>query len=399
MITCSARGTTLRRRIYVLVALGVGFSLSAVGLIGARADTGTKLDAARHELERINDEVDAQLAQLADLRTESNALAGETSAAEERLDQAQASLDATHARIAIAETEYATLNAVLQERAAQMFMSGPGTTLEFVLGASSMADLSDRIQFAAAVTDIDVQLANDVENLRAQLEVERAAQARAVDERATAFDALQSQLAELQDRFDAEQAIYDSIVDGRVEAEAIVADLRQQYQNELDAMIPAAPPTTTGGGGSSGPVGSNPFSNCPVGQPHALTDSFGAPRYGGGYHLHAGNDIMASEGVPIYATFDGTASNVSNSLGGLAVKVVGAQGWTYNAHMVRIGKLGSVQAGDVIGYVGATGDTSTPHNHFEWHPNVTPSSWPASPYGYAVVGDAVNPYPILVQVC
>lgn len=53
----------------------------------------------------------------------------------------------------------------------------------------------------------------------------------------------------------------------------------------------------------------------------------------------------------------------------------------------------------MIGYVGATGDTSTSHNHFEWHPSTIPSDWPASAYGYSVVGDAVNPYPMLVATC
>ena len=58
-----------------------------------------------------------------------------------------------------------------------------------------------------------------------------------------------------------------------------------------------------------------------------------------------------------------------------------------------------VKAGDIIGYVGETGDTDTPHDHFEWHPSVIPSSWPTSPYGYRVVGSAVNPWPVLQSVC
>jgi murein DD-endopeptidase MepM/ murein hydrolase activator NlpD len=61
-----------------------------------------------------------------------------------------------------------------------------------------------------------------------------------------------------------------------------------------------------------------------------------------------------------------------------------------------------VQAGDVIGYVGDTGDAKgTPHDHFEWHPTSVPANWPASFYGYVTIPgtSAVNPYPILKDIC
>ncbi len=136
-----------------------------------------------------------------------------------------------------------------------------------------------------------------------------------------------------------------------------------------------------------------------MGEPRGYSDGFGAPRYGGGYHPHGGVDIIAPQGTPIYATFPGTVRDASNVLGGISVIVTGSQGWTYNAHLVSIARLGTVNTGDVIGYVGATGDTSTPHNHFEWHPNALPGNWPESAYGYSVVGSAINPYPLLTQVC
>jgi murein DD-endopeptidase MepM/ murein hydrolase activator NlpD len=188
----------------------------------------------------------------------------------------------------------------------------------------------------------------------------------------------------------AQQAMTD-LNQKKQRAEQLVKKLNKQYQHELAAL--------TGLKFYADGI----FKVCPVGQPHAVYNGFGAPRYSGGYHPHAGNDILAPQGTPIYATFDGYARASYNTLGGNSVSVYGAVGYTYNAHLESPGYTGPVHAGDVIGHVGATGDTSTPHDHFEWHPNVTPTDWPASPYGYSVIDTgsqpAVNPWPLLEQVC
>jgi murein DD-endopeptidase MepM/ murein hydrolase activator NlpD len=131
-----------------------------------------------------------------------------------------------------------------------------------------------------------------------------------------------------------------------------------------------------------------PLGECPVRGPISIADDFGAARYlHGEYdHAHQGNDIMAPHGAPIVAPFDGRAAVASNKLGGMSVKVFGAAGYVYNAHLSALGKLGEVQAGDVVGYVGTTGNAqgSSPHDHFEWHPNG---------------GSAVDPHALLLQVC
>jgi murein DD-endopeptidase MepM/ murein hydrolase activator NlpD len=96
--------------------------------------------------------------------------------------------------------------------------------------------------------------------------------------------------------------------------------------------------------------------------------------------------VFAAAGTPIVTPFDGTSVASPNSLGGLAVKVHGGQGFVYNAHLVAYGKLGRVKAGTVVGYVGNSGDAAggPPHDHFEWHP---------------ANGPAVDPYPFLAEVC
>jgi murein DD-endopeptidase MepM/ murein hydrolase activator NlpD len=132
--------------------------------------------------------------------------------------------------------------------------------------------------------------------------------------------------------------------------------------------------------------GKNPLRTCPVHGRGFFSRDFGAPRYAGGYHPHAGNDIFAGGGTPILAPFDGTAVATPNQLGGQAVTVYGTPGYVYNAHLIAYGKLGAVRAGDVIGFVGNTGDAQggPPHDHFEFHPRN---------------GPAVDPYPYLLAAC
>jgi murein DD-endopeptidase MepM/ murein hydrolase activator NlpD len=125
---------------------------------------------------------------------------------------------------------------------------------------------------------------------------------------------------------------------------------------------------------------------CPVDRPFHYTDDFGDARWAGGFHRHQGVDIMAPRGTPIRAPFDGRAEKSSSWAGGLGVYVYGRRGFVFNAHLNHLGKLGKVRAGDLIGYVGNSGDArgGSPHDHFEWHPGG---------------GRAVDPFRLLNAVC
>jgi murein DD-endopeptidase MepM/ murein hydrolase activator NlpD len=123
---------------------------------------------------------------------------------------------------------------------------------------------------------------------------------------------------------------------------------------------------------------------CPVAGPISLTDSFGAPRPGG--RFHEGNDLLAARGTPELAVQPGVVIPDPNTLGGRAVILRSASGYSYYAHLSSYGATGSVPAGAVIGYVGASGDAKglIPHLHYEWHSGG---------------GPAVDPFPLLQAVC
>ena len=104
-------------------------------------------------------------------------------------------------------------------------------------------------------------------------------------------------------------------------------------------------------------------------------DTWMAPRGTG--RVHEGVDVMAKAGAYIYAVQDGTLSKQTvdrpNSRSGNAWWLTGADGTYYfYAHMSAFApdlKVGStVVAGQIIGYVGRTGNAAGAHLHFEVHP-------------------------------
>lgn len=112
----------------------------------------------------------------------------------------------------------------------------------------------------------------------------------------------------------------------------------------------------------------------PVHGPVAYTDTFRAPRAVVGWHH--GEDIFAPIGAPVLAVARGSLFSVGwNDIGGNRFWLKDTQGNEfYYAHLSAFTTLAvngaQVNAGDVIGFVGNTGDAQTtpPHLHFEIHP-------------------------------
>jgi peptidoglycan hydrolase CwlO-like protein len=371
----------------------VGVAAASLLLLMALAPTagaGLKqsLDQAKARLAELKQQIGAQQAVLDRLSAQAAAIAMQLDEHQAVYEQVTAQLQQTKVELGAANRRFQAVLDQLNQRVRETYMQGPGSPVEFLLGATSLADLSDRLEFVDALTQSDSDLAGQVQNLKNELSAQARNQQRLQSRQAGILSQLQDENAQLQAQFQQQKAIYDDIQAKRAEAEKLVERLGRAYRDFLASL--------------SG-VSNGVFKVCPVDQPRAVYDGFGAPRYTGGYHPHAGNDIVAPTGTAIRAPFAGIAQSSYDTLGGNAVYVYGALGYVYNAHLssYSANSNGPVAAGDVIGYVGDSGDAlgGVPHDHFEWHPKVIPSNWPTSPYGYQVIGSAVNPYPLLSQVC
>lgn len=114
-----------------------------------------------------------------------------------------------------------------------------------------------------------------------------------------------------------------------------------------------------------------------------LVDTWGNARSQG--RTHEGIDIMAKRGTPVLSATDGFISKITSyGAGGNAITVVGdALSQQYYAHLDRFGsyKVGDqVKVGDVLGYVGSTGNATTPHLHYGIY--LYPNRVATNPYPY-----------------
>ncbi|MEY2463277.1 MAG: hypothetical protein QOH64_1415, partial [Acidimicrobiaceae bacterium] len=126
----------------------------------------------------------------------------------------------------------------------------------------------------------------------------------------------------------------------------------------------------------------------PVAAPYTFSEGFGDPRLPGtpDAHFHVGCDVAAAEGTKLFAAERGViTSMLGGGLGGTGLFLKGESGTSYYyAHLsayadgLHTGQV--VDAGDLVGFVGHTGDAFGPHLHFEVHPGG---------------GAPIDPYPIL----
>ncbi len=96
------------------------------------------------------------------------------------------------------------------------------------------------------------------------------------------------------------------------------------------------------------------------------TNDWHTPRAGG--RLHLGTDMFAAEGTAVVAPVSGVVEQIDGTRGGLQFWLYGDDGNLYiGTHLSAYGVAGDVNAGDVLGRVGRTGNAKStpPHLHFE----------------------------------
>lgn len=365
--------------------------------------------------------------EILDARDRANAAAQAMFDAESRLDSLTIELASAEEDFIALEAEVGDLRAGLTQSAIRQYIGAGDQTLLLFQDLEQANEQATARVYSGAANGSQLVQADEYDEALRELDDARHALERQRDNTVEAREtwtglkaAAENEVLELQ-RIEQER-LADAEVQHELERqrqERAEQERREREEEERQAAaeVAAAERSSAPSGGNSGPTraAAGPASNstadtpqpptkptpppapvpapapnagagmaCPVGGPRSFADTWGAPRSGG--RSHEGVDMMAPGGTPLVAVEAGSATFKTNRLGGNAVWITGTSGTKYYyAHLSAWeGSSRTVSQGEVIGYVGATGNTSVDHLHFEVHPNG---------------GRAVNPYPYVRAAC
>ena len=327
---------------------------TADGLESSISDSETK----KQELEQKNAELSQALEEAKQNAEDQEAL---HQAYQDKIDVLDQQIEEAYAQVSQLDEEINDLQSqisnregsieknteLLKERIRAIYMAGETSTLDIILGAEDFSDFLDKASLLQTVTSHDVTLIETIQQQLSEIQEEKdeieAKRTEAADKK-TELDGQQEELTRLleenqvilEELYGVQQEAQDKVDENDAELQAIEAQISAYYTPQQPA-----------GGQSQGQT----------------------PTYNHGAIDIAGGGIY---GTPVVAAADGTVvfSSAGGWGGGYGTYLMIDHGGgvsTLYAHMsgLAVSQGATVSAGQVIGYVGSTGDSSGPHLHFE----------------------------------
>lgn len=356
-----------------LAAAVIALALLAVPLtVTGPAGAADPLDDAKARVAAAQEAADEATARYDEAQTRHAEITGE-------IEELEAAIESARARAGVLEV-------AVERRAVSAYKNRGGDSPLAGLGDDEPITAVRREKLLAEASAADnaavdelAQLNDDLEERRDDLEERRReaedalaameAEARSIQSELTAAQQAQAQVEEQIRQLEAARQEAERQQAAREEAERQARDRAGSSRSQ-----PSATPAGVGG------------IVCPIRGAVSFIDSWGHPRPQG---PHMGVDLMSPRGTPNVAVVGGVATMRSaGGRPGLGVSLRGDDGNLYYYFHLDSYEGGSrhVSQGEVIGYVGNTGDASggPTHTHFEVHPGG---------------GGAVNPYPYVNAVC
>lgn len=363
-----------------------------IGALQAQQDElQSKLDSLKDDESKQLEYYNTLQEQISSVQDEIDASIANISALDENIRELDAELDA-------AEAEIDSTMELLKQRIKVLYESGQESTLQILLSSNSWTEFAEKAELMKAVTEHDAQLIEEVsaymdrtEDTRNQVQADRETAA----ELRTSLEDKQAELQSLEAECEAvledlrsqqievegqrqqteeESNILEEQLQQILEDEAWQDKLEQEDQNQSGN---SGGDDNTGDSGSGSEGGSEGGS----GGDYETGAMFAWPcpgyvyisSYWGDDRGHKGIDFAANYGTPIVAAESGYVvdANSTDEWGyGWGYYVQIAHNSTYSTLYAHCSSLAVssgqyVERGQVIGYVGNTGNSFGNHLHFE----------------------------------
>ena len=332
-------------------------------LKSARAEANAAVEALEGESEKYSEKIAALDYQIQSTRAELNATQKIIDSLTRDIADKQDELDETIAQLDEKQELFET-------RIRVMYENGDTTYLEVLLSSEDFSDMLTNMEIVSQIMDYDKRIVEEYKALKAQIETQKAAlesdrkdKQDYADDLEQAYEEIEAQKKEykaLKAKVDSDLALK------KAEAERMLRE-QDEINDEIAALSRQEAASSSGGGGKvySGSL----VWPCPSYSRISSQYGYRTHPISGTRKLHKGLDIAASSGNPVIAAASGTVvkSYFSSSYGNYVVISHGGGLMTAYAHMTRrlVSAGQTVAAGQQVGTVGSTGNSTGPHLHFE----------------------------------
>lgn len=373
-----------------------------------KEDKQKSADELNEEIDTLQEQIDVYNAQISELNSQISGYDAVINQHEAEIAKLDESINETGVQIDKLNAQIANTQEVLAERMRASYMAGETSILEILLDSSDFESFLTRLELLSAVAKRDNELISAynsqidesnklVEQLNTQKQEQvdkqaavEAERAKIVDSRAqiqSARNSISSQQAKLEKKVDSYNSILSNLDQSSAQYRAQMEKIKKE-QAEYDAIKQGGMDSGSGSlntGGGKSEIGNYPVSSKGMIAPLQYSNVYISQHYG--HNGHKGVDICtrgtgSTMGKEIRAAADGVVYSAEfHKSWGYNVYINHGEGiYTRYAHCSKmiVSAGDHVKQGQVIAYVGNTGNSFGPHLHFEVYVNGTrtnPEVW------------------------
>jgi len=219
------------RRLVVAVMFVLPVILSSLTVASLAAPSAREVQAAKDKLAGLQHEFETVAERYNDAKYALSLI-------ERKLEEAKAQRESAERKAKAAESR-------LAKRAVQAYL-GTGSQVEGLLGAESIAEFSDRLEFMGAVAEGDARIAREASNARQEADWAADRFAATMAERQRKVNAIQGQLDRLDSMIDEQASLYQELNADRQDYLAALAAQRAALEQARESA------SSNSGGSSSG---------------------------------------------------------------------------------------------------------------------------------------------------